>query len=177
MGSEGVWSVVGAGADAEDGLEPGVPAEASPTEGESIDGAWVGAAGLGVEMGAAVIGTGSAVAGGVVVEGAGVDGDVVVVGETVVGVSEGMAEIGGDMVGTDGAVFGVGGAVAGADAVVMDGLAVGVSSDRAEDELTDCDGCDVRGIVGDVVVFGVGVSGGVEGEMGKGAAMGLYGRI
>lgn len=39
MGSEGVWSVVGAGADVEDGLEPGASAEGCPTEGESTDGA------------------------------------------------------------------------------------------------------------------------------------------
>ncbi len=174
MGSEGVWSVVGAGADGEDGLEPdseGGPAEGSPTECESIDGAWVGVARFGVGMGAAVIGIGSAVAGGVVVGGAGVNGDVVGVCEAVVG-------IGGDMVGTDVGVFGVGGAVAGADAVVMDGLAVGVKGDGAEDELSDCDGSVVGGIVSNVVVVGMGVNGGVEGEVGKGAsAMGLYGRI
>jgi len=103
-----------------------------------------------VEMGAAVIGTGSAVADGAVAGASRVNGDVVGVGE----------------------------AVAGADAVVMEGLAVGVKGDRAEDELTDCDGSVVGGNVGNVVVVGVGVGGGVEGEMGKGAsAMGLYGRI
>ena len=128
-------------------------------------------------MGAAMIATGSAVAGRVVAGDSGVDGDVVGIGEAVVGVGEAVAETGRDMVGADAGVFGVGMAVAGADAVVMDELAVRVKGDRAEDELTDGDGSVIGGDVGDVVVVGMGVSGGVEGEMGKGdIAMVLYGR-
>ena len=129
----------------------------------------MGVAGFGVERGVAAIGTGNAVAGGAVAGGSGVAGGVV-------GVGGFWGGLGGEMVGTGGGVFGVGGAVSGADAVVMDELAVGVKGDRAEDELSACDGSVVEGVVGNGVVVGMGVSGGVEGEVGKGA-MGLYGRI